>query len=75
MPARVAGYLTAMNRSITILKKVDELDESRDRKVLLTPSGKVNPNLSKEMKQKVEEKISKGNYKVSDLEALLPDAS
>jgi len=75
MPARVAGYLTAMNRSITILKKVDELDESRDRKALLTPSGKVNPNLNKEMKKKVEEIINQVNYEKSDLEALLPDAS
>lgn len=71
VPTRIAGYLTAMNRSITILKKVDELDESKERKVLLTPSGKANPNLDISMKQKVD-RIIKSDYNKSELEAILP---
>lgn len=59
IPPRVAGYLTALNRSITTLQKEDLLDESNDRLVLLQPSGKANPNLPKELKAKVEQVISR----------------
>lgn len=74
MPARVAGYLTSLNRSITKLGKVDLLDESNDRKVLLTPSRQVNPNLEGEVRKQVETLIST-NATDEDLKEILPDGS
>jgi hypothetical protein len=73
-PKHIAKYLTKLNRSITTLCKEDKLNEDNDRKVLLTPSGKVNPNLEEEMKRKVEEMLSRDNFKTDDLKSILPNS-
>jgi len=73
-PKHIAKYLTKLNRSITTLCKEDKLNEDNDRKVLLTPSGKVNPNLEEEMKRKVEEMLARDNFKTDDLKSILPNS-
>ena len=73
VPKRVADYLTSINRSVTNLQKEDLLDESNDRKVLLTPSGKANPNLPTELKAKVERVLEERGCSKEHLSYLLPD--
>lgn len=75
VPQRVADYLTSINRSVTNLQKEDLLDESNDRKVLLTPSGKVNPNLPNDLKAKVEKVLNEYGCSPEYLDCLLPDDS
>ena len=74
-PRHIARYLTKLNQSITVLTKDDKLNEDNDRKVLLTPSNLVNPNLEENMKRKVEEIISREGFQERDLKHLLPDSS
>jgi hypothetical protein len=73
-PRHIAKYLTKLNRSITTLCKEDKLNEDNDRKVFLTPSGKVNPNLEEEMRKKIEEEMSRDNFKIDDLKSILPNS-
>ena len=49
-PREISNYLKEITQSITKLTEKDELDESNDRKVLLT-EGQPNPNLPKELKE------------------------
>lgn len=73
-PRYIAKYLTKLNRSITTLCKEDKLNEDNDRKVFLTPSGKVNPNLEEEMRKKIEDEMSRDNFKIDDLKSILPNS-
>jgi len=58
IPEEISEYLYRLNKSIVKLNRPenkDELDESRDRKVIWNSDGGVNPNLSKREKKILEE--------------------
>lgn len=57
IPPLISGYFRDLNRSITKLCDKDEMDETRDRKVLLTSDGQANPNLPKSIHKPLSELI------------------
>lgn len=59
IPTGVAEYIRLINQSVTKLQQEDLLDESNDRRVLLTSEGEPSPNLPKEMRERIEGLLSK----------------
>lgn len=53
IPSFVTTHIDKLNRSITRLTLKDKIDESADRKVLLTSEGKPNPNLPPEIQKQI----------------------
>lgn len=74
IPKGVAHRLMEMHRSITKIPAEQKLTEDSDLKVLLTPSGKVNPNLKSPLKDEVEGILKKkGIDQTKALKGILPE--